>query len=1244
MWQIAIDTGGTFTDCYGKDPGGQVFRFKVLSAAVLRGTIKKSSKGQEISFNHNWPIDKDIFQGYQFRLLSSDQSFAISKIDFSNNIIELKSAIEVSANSIFEISANEEAPVLATRIITKTPLGKDFPPIKLHIGTTKGTNAILEKKGARTGVLLTKGFKDLMVIDNQQRPHLFQLDIPDRQLYYDSVLEIDERIDANGKVLTPLTDASISIKHFIEENELDSVAISLVNAYTNPKHEVAVEKSVRNYCNNVSVSTRLSPTIHYLKRTKTTVINAYLQPIIDAYVNNINTAIGQSDIYIMKSSGGLIKSSSFVAKDSLLSGPAGGVVGIAAVGQMINQKSIIGIDMGGTSTDVARYDGRFDYVDELTIGGTTLKTPAMNIHTVAAGGGSIVSFQNGQIHVGPESAGSFPGPACYGAGGPLTITDVNLLLNKIHPDTFKIPIDKSAAEDAFQLLKNKMAESDLSDKVILEGIEQIANEKMAQAIRQISIAKGFDPSEYILCGYGGAGGLHACAIADILDIKEIVLPYDAGILSAFGIFHASLERSAKLQVLAPLVAVEENINGLFKNLEDQVIREFSTDNIICSVSDITHHFIYLRLKGQSNCIELDRKENTDLESAFAKSYRSLYGYYPNNPIIEVERIEVIGQIKQVLEKETKRENSNSSLNSDGSFIYPIIDHDSIHEGVDICGPAILRHQNSTAFIPENWKGTADKQGNVLLKKDQRNSTKETIKSESIHQSLFTNRFMAIADEMGHQLQRTSFSVNIKERLDFSCAILNEQGRLLVNAPHIPVHLGSLGICGRLMIAARSLNRGDVLLTNHPMYGGSHLPDLTMMAAAFTEDNKLIGYLINRAHHAEIGGSKPGSMPPDAKSLDEEGVTFTPFYLIKDGVFQEKELLNKLNNSTYPSRQTDHNIADLKAGIASLEFGRKALIQLTEKYGLEKVHHYMNSLTSISSDAILQADLINEIINNGTEYHALESIDDGHQIQVRIYGNVDKVIFDFDGTSGVHPDNLNANISIIYSAVLYVLRLLIKDDIPLNEGFLNNVIIEVPKGTFLNPDFEDDAQQCPAVVGGNTEISQRVVDTLIKAFGLSACSQGTMNNFLFGNDRFGYYETICGGVGAGNGFDGRSASHQHMTNTRITDIEELENNYPVLLNEFSIQENSGGHGKYKGGDGIVRKLTFTEDVDMTIISQHREISPYGLLGGEDGSLGEQFIKRKSGEVIEIKGIGAHKMEAGDSIEIRTPGGGGYLKDI
>lgn len=1243
MWRISIDTGGTFTDCYGKSPYGQVSRFKILSASVLRASVSQHSSNNQIAFKHNWPINKDIFSGYHFRLLNSNRSIEIEGVDFCKNIIQLKEKVEVSAESIFEITAHEEAPVLASRIITETALHQDFPTLRLHVGTTKGTNAILEKKGARTGVLLTKGFRDLMVIDNQQRPDLFQLDIPDRTLYYDAVLEIPERINADGQVIDKIDIESHSISNFIKENKLSSVAISLVNAYKNPIHEKYLAATVAPLCDSLSISTILSPTIHYLKRTKTTVINAYLQPIIDAYVNNTRQAIGQSDIYIMKSTGGLVKASSFVAKDSLLSGPAGGVVGLAAVGEMINRKSIIGLDMGGTSTDVARYDGRYDYVDELSIGGATLKTPAMNIHTVAAGGGSIVSFKHGQINVGPESAGSYPGPACYGAGGPLTITDVNLLLNKIHPASFKIPVDVGAAKRAFELFKTSLPKSNNTDQEILEGVEQIANEKMAQAIRQISIAHGFDPSNYTLCGYGGAGGLHACAIADILDIQEIVLPYDAGILSAYGIYHAALERSAKVQVLKELNGSQIEIDQSIAELENQVISEFNKDCIDSSSKDIKHHFIYLRLKGQSNSIEIDRKVNTDLADTFRKSYLSMYGYFPENSIIEIERIEVIGQIKQELNN-TLRTVIDQNDEKIVGFKYPVINHDQIQTNENLTGPAILRHKNSTAFIPKNWYGQADANGNVLLKKISNAVNTVGSQNESIQQSLFTNRFMAIAEEMGHQLQRTSFSVNIKERLDFSCAILNPDGQLLVNAPHIPVHLGSLGICGRLMIEARQLNKGDVLITNHPKYGGSHLPDLTMIKGAYTDDGKLVGYLINRAHHAEIGGSQPGSMPPDAHSLIEEGVVFTPFYLIKNGFFQEDALIEKLTQAKYPSRQAGHNIADLKAGIASLEFGRKALVDMANKYSIDRVHHYMDALTSMANDAILESDIINDLLINGTTYYALESIDDGHEIQVGIYSKDDKIVFDFEGTSDIHPDNLNANISIIYSAVLYILRLLIQDDIPLNEGFLNNVIIKVPEGTFLNPNFDDDPEKCPAVVGGNTEISQRVVDTLIKAFGLAACSQGTMNNFLFGNERFGYYETVCGGVGAGHGFDGRTASHQHMTNTRITDVEELEHNYPVVLNEFSIRGNSGGLGKYKGGDGIVRKITFTEDVDMTLITQHRIIKPYGLYGGEDGAEGIQFIIDKNGNQKSINGIGAHKMKAGEAVEIHTPGGGGYLKNV
>ncbi|MBT8221012.1 MAG: hydantoinase B/oxoprolinase family protein [Bacteroidia bacterium] len=1241
MWKIAIDTGGTFTDCYGVSPMGMVHRFKVLSASVLRGTIKESKHSDRFFIEHNWPAKTDIFIGFRFRILGTNKEAKVKSIDLATSSILLAQKLHVQKDDLFEITSEEEAPVLATRILTGTSLGSIFPAMKIHIGTTKGTNAILEKSGARTGFIVTKGFRDLLVIDNQQRPDLFQLDIPDRTTYYDCVFEIEERIDASGNVITEIPkNLTERIEAFIQLGKIDSWGICLVNAYVNPIHENKVVSALEKLeQNNVSISHRLSPTIHYLKRAKTTVINAYLHPIVDSYVQNINNSILGSEIYIMKSSGGLVAAESFVAKDSLLSGPAGGVVGTSNMARMIGENRMIAFDMGGTSTDVSRYDGLFDYVDELNIGNTQIKTPAMNIHTVAAGGGSIVDFKNGQITVGPESAGASPGPACYGDGGPLTITDVNLLLGKIPLSDFKIPVQINKSREALAKFKMDIGSGHLDDQTILKGIAQIANEKMAQAIKQISIAKGYDPSDFVLCAFGGAGGLHACAIAEILDMRKIVIPYDAGILSAFGIFCAPLEKIIKRQVLKPLDEAYELLDPWFEKLDTEIHEAFRAEDIHYEGDIIAHHFIHLRLSGQSDTIQCDMLHDDEIIKVFKNRYSNRYGYYPEGSIIEVERIEVVGQIHQDVEF-PKHITTESPVLTE--INQTIIDHTHIPSGAKICGPAILKHDNSTAYIAHGWNGVSDKYGNVILTRSTEKTNQERIENESIHQALFTNRFSAIAEEMGNQLQRTSFSVNIKERLDFSCAILTPDARLLVNAPHIPVHLGSLGICARLMLEEVSLKPGDVIMTNHPRYGGSHLPDLTMMMGAFDEEDKLIGYLINRAHHAEIGGKLPGSMPPDAQSLSEEGVIFELFNLMKGGVLLESEIINALTTHQYPSRLPDHNIADIKAGVASLEYGKKTLQVLASKYGLKQVHHYMKGLTDLATNAIQQNAIIKSLLDSGTEYHAQEYLDDGHKIRVRIFGEGGRTIFDFEGTSEVHPANLNANLSIVYSAILYVLRLLVQEDIPLNEGFLDNVEIRIPQGSFLNPDFHEDPDKCPAVVGGNTEVSQRLVDTLIKAFGLAACSQGTMNNFLFGNDNFGYYETIAGGVGGGPGFKGRSGSHQHMTNTRITDVEELEHNYPVRLNAFSLRKDSGGDGLWPGGEGVIRDVTFLENVDMTIISQHRIIPPYGMIGGETGKVGEQVVYRKNGQIESIKGISATRMLKGERVVIKTPGGGGYLK--
>ncbi|HFA48034.1 MAG TPA: 5-oxoprolinase [Bacteroidetes bacterium] len=1361
MWQIWTDTGGTFTDCIARSPAGKTKRLKVLSSSRLRGQITKISAPAKFQFAHNWPVKKPIFVKYKFRIPSlSEREFFIKKIDFGKNEITLDSAPvfknEPQFPLTFEITAHEEAPVLAARLATGTPLGQALPPLEMRLGTTRGTNALLEKKGAKTALLITKGFKDLTRIGTQQRPQLFQLDIPAPALLHEQVFEVNERLDANGDIIEILQKKEIRrLLRAVKKTGIQSVAIALLHAWRNPVHELALKAAFGEAgIPFLSLSHELMPAIKLLPRCQTALVNAYLHPVIDSYLQGISTTLffektkaeTSQKLRVMTSAGGLANAASFYPKDSLLSGPAGGVVGAAAISQTLGFQKVITLDMGGTSTDSARYDGHFDYSYSSKIAGTEMLSPCLSIETVAAGGGSICHFDGQKLCVGPESAGADPGPACYGTGGPLTITDVNLLLGKLDPSAMGIPVDKNEAASALRSIQKsifKKTKTRIPEGELLRGFERIANEKMAGAIRKISVSKGFDPKDYALLAFGGAGGLHACKIAELLGITTLILPYDGGLLSAFGIGQAGVSRMAQRQVLQNLSAfgpkglpwskwLPETLQALVGEASASLEKEGFAKNEI----QPGRQLMYLRLQGQESSLELDLGATglniNEIEAAFEKKYGQLFGHYPGGREVEVESLKVSvfslqsgspqssvslektskplikGEKKEkvfwddlkegqqlegpaillnkystaYLEKDWQMEAASFGLQSGSpqssvsleKTSKPLIKGekkkkvfwDDLKEGQQMEGPAILLNKYSTAYLEKDWQMEVASGKNLILK-----HTKTAIETPSaprpplavnrqpsvnpIELELFTNRFSAIAEEMGAQLQRTAFSVNIKERLDFSCALLDADGELLVNAPHIPVHLGSLGICARLVLEKLELGPGDVAIVNHPKYGGSHLPDITLLSAVFENTSipnsskypSLIGYVINRAHHAEIGGKRPGSMPPDAVVLEEEGVVFAPTYLVRKGETRWTDIEEMLIGSPYPTRSLHENLADINAALASLLTGAQKLQKLVAEHGPEKVKNYMAKLKETAADVLREA--LKPFDNQ--YFTAIEKLDDGHEIHVKTAIKNGQVGIDFSGTSAVHPFNLNANISIVYSAVIYVLRLLCGKDIPLNEGLMKNVKIHLPEARpdgsgacFLHPRFVDNPARCPAVVGGNTEVSQRLVDALLKAFApiaKTACSQGTMNNFLFGNGQFGYYETIGGGTGAGDGFDGRSAVHQHMTNTKITDPEELELRYPVRLHRFAIRKNSGGKGRWKGGDGIVREMEFLEEVDMTIISQHRKTAPYGLENGRPGKRGKQYlIKKENGEKVALKGVDSRRLQKGDRVVVETPGGGGY----
>ncbi|MGK7396876.1 MAG: hydantoinase B/oxoprolinase family protein [Candidatus Cyclobacteriaceae bacterium M3_2C_046] len=1255
-WQLWTDTGGTFTDCIGLSDDGSGARVKVLSHGALRGRVSGIVNEKCIAANFRWPADQDIFKGYFFKILSPSAAYKpIEKIDLAKKIIYFSEAVDMNAveGADFELTAHEEAPVLAARLITGTSLDQPLPIRGMRLGSTRGTNALLERKGAKTLLLITRGFKDLLLIGNQQRPDIFSLEIRKSPPFYQQVLEVDERIAANGEVIVPLSDHHAdSLVKQLDQWPIESIAIAFLNSYRNPVHENLMAQKLRSAgWQEFSLSHQLAPEIKLLPRAETCLINAYLSPVINNYLSGVRQKIGNQPLKVMTSAGGLVDSKFFTPKDSLYSGPAGGVVGAARMAERSGLSKIIVFDMGGTSTDVSRFDGNYDYRFETKVGDAQILSPSLAIDTVAAGGGSICFYDGFKFAVGPESAGANPGPACYGAGGPLTITDVNLLLGRLVHDKFGIPIDPDYAEQALekilaphQSLKNKNKEE------ILAGFLSIANENMAEAIRNISVGRGFDIQQYALLAFGGAGGQHACEVAQLLGMTQIAIPYDAGLLSAWGMGQARVERFAIMQVLKPFKFSWPEVKQLSQKVSQEAIASLIQEGYYRNQVEVKFVYFYLRFKGQDSALEIPFTGSNDLSEQFRERYRALFGHWIEGQTLELESVKAIAATK--LQIEPTVEATISFFNPPPSAYQPayfngwtdtpVYNWDELQPGAAIHGPAIITSQTNTITLYPAWRLFLDQHLTAVLNLENRIDTAME-KPEEIQLALFTNRFKAIAEEMGSLLQRTAFSVNIKERLDFSCALLDERGELVVNAPHIPVHLGSLGICVRTVMEKLDMQEGDVVITNHPAYGGSHLPDITLICPVFYQES-LLGFLANRAHHAEIGGKRPGSMPPDAKALAEEGVVISPRYLARQGRYDWDMVKELLQNGPFPSRSLAENLADLNAGVAALNYGRKTLIEHAATYGLTQVQHYMNRLKEYSHWLISQS--FSRV--NGV-FEAEEFLDDGARLAVKITVKQDQATIDFSGSAPEHPGNFNATPAIVYSAVIYVLRLLINQvnqdkknmegSIPLNEGILKPVHIEIPGG-MLNPLFDPDPSQCPAVVGGNTETSQRLVDTLIKALGLAACSQGTMNNLLFGHDQFGYYETIAGGTGAGPGFHGASGVHQHMTNTRITDPEILEHRYPVRLLSFELREHSGGKGKWQGGDGIIRKIQFLAPMELTILTQHRKVAPYGLEGGETGKPGRQFIIKNNGLILNLQEKDAYSVDENDIIVMHTPGGGGF----
>lgn len=1137
-----------------------------------------------------------------------------------------------------------------------------------RMGTTVGTNALLERKGDRTALITNIGFKDALVIGYQNRPDIFALEIKLPELLFETVVEIPGRVDVNGKIIEAL---DLDFAHTelckLLKQGIDSLAIVFMHAYRFHEHEEKIKDLACSLgFSQVSVSHEVSPLIRFVGRGDTTVVDAYLTPLLNRYLAGITKNLPSTKKFFMQSNGGLTPAANFRGRDCLLSGPAGGVVAAAKSSILAGYTSVIGFDMGGTSTDVSHFDGRFERTLETLIGGIRVRTPMMAIHTVAAGGGSILTFDGERCRVGPHSAGANPGPACYRKGGPLTVTDANLLLGRIQPQFFpqifgphfNQPPDQEIVSEKFETLRAEIQQThnvELSAEEVAEGYLRIAVEIMASAVRQISTEKGHDLTDYALCAFGGAGGQHACLMADELNINKIILHPLQGVLSAFGIGIADTVEIQQMAIEEDFSeAALQKLSGEKMQLKEKAVAALTKFGFRTNELETTYS-VRLRYKGTDSTISTLLSSRDETLADFEESHKKRFGFIAPEKTITIESLqcEVLSRGESAkagtcrLISSTAQTVQTSSTITQTQMFYggrwheaKIYQRHLLKVAEEILGPAIITEATATTIVDPGWNAVVDIHGNLILNKSKSAAHQKNAKpnfdlqhADPIKLELFSNRLMTIAEEMGIVLQNTSHSVNIKERLDFSCAIFDRQGRLIANAPHIPVHLGSMSESVQSLIGqkGKTLSAGDTFIVNNPYLGGTHLPDVTAISPVFFENSKQADFFVaSRGHHSDIGGITPGSMPPKSKIIQEEGIIFSHFHLTKVGKFFEQELRETLRNSEYPARNPDQNVFDLIAQVAANNTGIEALKRLCNRYGQKTVEAYMQFVRDNAASSVRKA---LSLIKDGQFETAL---DDGSKIAVKI--KIDRhsnnATIDFHGTSAQHSGNMNAPLAISKAALLYVFRTIVKDNIPLNDGCIAPISFSIPEGSLLNPIYP------AAVVAGNVETSQLLVDCLYGAMDIMSASQGTMNNLTFGDEQFQYYETICGGSGAGPGFNGASAVHTHMTNSRLTDPEILELRYPVIVKNFEIRKGSGGEGTYKGGDGVVRCIQFRTPMTVSILSQRRRQGAFGLHGGKSGQAGRNLHIKENGETVDLPGTASIQVKPGDCIQIETPGGGGW----
>ena len=1201
-WQFWIDRGGTFTDIVAKRPNGTLATHKLLSE------------------NPDQYHDAAI-EGMRFLLgLTKDTPLPIGQIE------------------------------------------------AVKMGTTVATNALLERKGENTLLAITRGFSDQLRIAYQNRPRIFDREIRLPELLYREVIEINERIGAHGEIVMPLDELHTrDALKASRDKGFEAIAIVLMHGYRYTEHEHRVAGIAREVgFTQISVSHQVSPLMKIVSRGDTTVVDAYLSPILRRYVDQVASELsndeGKARLYFMQSNGGLVDAHRFQGKDSILSGPAGGIIGMVRTAENAGFDKMIGFDMGGTSTDVSHYAGEFERSFETEVAGVRMRAPMMSIHTIAAGGGSILHFdaagKTSRYRVGPDSAGANPGPACYRRSGPLTVTDCNVMLGKIQPAYFPKLFGASASEaldadvvrgkfNALAIDIEKATGKKQTPEQVAEGFLQIAVANMANAIKFVSVQRGHDVTEYTLACFGGAGGQHACLVADELGMTQVYIHPLAGVLSAYGMGLADITVMRERAIELPLnnehlPSIIEMLDSLAETARAEVVAQ-GVDGAQVQVKRRVH----LRYEGTDSALIVDIASVTDMQRTFESQYKKRFSFLMlARPLIaEAVSVEAIGRSggQDMLSHDVESGNSintapvgHADITCGGTnYRAPIYQRDLLAPGQTVDGPAIIAEKNSTTIVEPDWRLTVTAQNHLVLTRICTRAVPHATGTQvdPVMLEKFNNLFMSIAEQMGLRLQQTAHSVNIKERLDFSCALFDADGNLIANAPHMPVHLGSMGESIKTVVRknAGRMTPGDVYVLNDPYNGGTHLPDVTVVTPVFDAASaEILFYVGSRGHHADIGGITPGSMPPFSRTVEDEGVLLDNVKLVEGGEMLESAMRERLAAAKHPARNIDQNIADLRAQIAANEKGVQELRRMVTHFGLDIVHAYMQHVQDNAEECVRR------VIGTLRDGEYAYEMDNGATIKVRVSVGADRrsATIDFTGTSPQLDSNFNAPSAVVYAAVLYVFRMLVDSDIPLNAGCLKPLTIIIPARSMLSP------MPPAATVAGNVETSQCITDAIIGALGVMAASYGTMNNFTFGNDQVQYYETVSGGTGAGPTFHGCDTVQAHMTNSRLTDPEILEWRYPVRVDEHSIRRGSGGGGRWHGGNGATRKIRFLAPMTAAILAGHRRVPPFGMAGGGEGGLGANWVERADGSRTLLGFSDETEMHVDDVFVLETPGGGGF----